>query len=283
MSYVSKTYLRDSDTINFKGFDLYSKTSVSPVDGRPIGGSCILIKKGTPHEVVQLNTDLQATAVQVTLHRTITICSLYIPPRTNLHSTAIDDLLNQLPSPRMLLGDFNAHSILWGNKSNNSLGDKIEKFIEDHDLCLLNDKSFTYLHPATGSLSAVDLSICSPNLLMDFSWEVHNDQCGSDHFPIFITINQSLPKDKVPNWNLRKANWTEFASLCHEQITGEKFENADDVILLFSQLLIDIANKAIPKTSTDPKCIPKPWFNTDCDKAIKCRIYALVKEMSLQQ
>lgn len=38
-----------------------------------------------------------------------------------------------------------------------------------------------------GSMSAIDLSICSPTVFMDSQWKVHEDQCGvSDHFPIFI-------------------------------------------------------------------------------------------------
>ena len=70
--------LQDSDSINLKGFSIYNQTSV---DGRPVGGSSILVEKGIPHEVLSLNTSLQAVAVRVTLHCTITVCSIYIPPR----------------------------------------------------------------------------------------------------------------------------------------------------------------------------------------------------------
>ena len=36
-----------------------------------------------------------------------------------------------------------------------------------HNLCILNDSSSTYVHPATGSSSAIDLSICSPDIFLD--------------------------------------------------------------------------------------------------------------------
>ena len=41
-----------------------------------------------------------------------------------------------------------------------------------------------------------------PSIFLDFAWQVHSDQCGSDHFPIFIDIVKSMPKDNVPHWNL---------------------------------------------------------------------------------
>ena len=47
----------------------------------------------------------------------------------------------------------------------------------------MNDKSYTYLHPATGTFSSLDLSLCHPSLLLGFDWSVCEDQHGSDHFP----------------------------------------------------------------------------------------------------
>ena len=216
-----------------KGFSIYNHTSVSAVDGRPIGGSSIIIKKGIPHEILSLNTSLQAVAVLVTLHRTITICSIHIPPRSGVKLEEIDNLVSQLPSPYLLMGDFNAHGTLWGNPTNNTLGDTIENLIENNDLCLLNDNSPTYLHPETGTFSALDLSLCSPGLFMDLDWTVHNDQCGSDHFPIFISINKPKPQDTVPEWKLSKANWSEFERLAIELIQKDRFKNKKDPIPLF--------------------------------------------------
>jgi len=43
----------------------------------------------------------------------------------------------------------------------------IEDLSLKHNLSILNDGSNTYLHPATGSSSAIDLSIASPSLYLD--------------------------------------------------------------------------------------------------------------------
>jgi len=39
----------------------------------------------------------------------------------------------------------------------------------------LNTGNPTYFHPGTGSLSAIDLSLCQPSLYLDLSWSVHKD------------------------------------------------------------------------------------------------------------
>ena len=44
---------------------------------------------------------------------------------------------------------------------------------------------------------------------MDFTWKVHDDTCGSDHFPILIK-NTEPNNEKVPHWKLDKANWEIF-------------------------------------------------------------------------
>ena len=51
------------------------------VSGREGPGGCsICVKKGIPHEVLELDTELQAVAVKVS----ITVCNVYIPPCFNV-------------------------------------------------------------------------------------------------------------------------------------------------------------------------------------------------------
>ena len=68
---------------------------------------------------------------------------MYIPPSFSLKYEHLIALIQQLPAPYLLLGDFNGHSILWGNKENNARGELIENVITNNDICLMNDKSYT--------------------------------------------------------------------------------------------------------------------------------------------
>ena len=111
--------------------------------------------------------------VKVTAHKAIPLCSVYLPPRNHFNFIPKDlqDLIDQLPSPFILMGYFNDHHTLLGCEEVNNRGKQLEDLILKNDLILFNDKSQTYF---------------SPSLFLDFSWKVDPDPCGSDHFPIIL-------------------------------------------------------------------------------------------------
>ena len=74
---------------------------------------------------------------------------------------------------------------------------------EEMDLCILNDGASTYIYPATGSTSALDLSICGPSLVLGYKWNIHEDMCGSDHFPVILTRN-TLEEDSLTGGILKR-------------------------------------------------------------------------------
>jgi len=84
----------------------------------------------------------------------------------------------------------------------------VEVILIKHNLCILNDTAFTYIHPTTGSSSAIDLSICSPDIFLDMQWKTLDDLCGSDHYPISITYGSIETSSAIPSWKLHKADWT---------------------------------------------------------------------------
>ncbi len=98
-----------------------------------------------------------------------------------MHPAELEILYQDLPKPYLMSGDFNAHSYLWGNYRDDTRDNTIESFMHKNNLCLWNNYSPTYLHPATGSLTAIDLTMCSPHLSLDSSWSVEDDQWGNDH------------------------------------------------------------------------------------------------------
>ena len=145
----------------------------------------------------------------------------------------------------------------------NDKGQIIEDFITRHDLVLLNDKSSTYLHPATGSYSSLDLIICSPVIFPDFNWK--NE---SNHFPIQIAEVGPSIQERPERWKLHKTNWEQFRIQCEQSIHPNAFDNCENPAKLFTPLLYSAAENSIPQTSTNPKHQNKPWFNDDCERAI---------------
>ena len=110
-----RSHYNEIDHLNIKDFNTYNY--MYSEGQRPSSGSSILVHSSCPQRETILITNLQAVAVSVTLDKEISICSVYIPPNFHLETEHLDTLLKQLPSPYILVGDFNV--ILWGCKDNN--------------------------------------------------------------------------------------------------------------------------------------------------------------------
>ena len=263
---LQETFLKDSDKCTLKYHSCYYKNCSD--NDKASGGVAVIVNNNVPHHAVKLDSILQAVAVSISLNKTFTLCSVYLPPSSPIDIKKLDHLINQLPKPFIVTGDFNSHHTLWGCTNTNDKGRIIEDFITKHDLVLLNDKSSTYLHPATGSYSSLDLTICSPGIFPDFNWKVVDDLHGSDHFPIQVSEVGLSVQQRPQRWKLHKANWEQFRVHCEQTIHPNAFEDCENPTELFTSLLYSAAEKSIPRTSTNPKHPNKPWFNDECKKAI---------------
>ena len=86
----------------------------------------VLARDGIPYSKCTLHTSLHAKSVTISTSKTITICSLYLPPSENLSIVLFSSLIDHLPTPFIECGD----SITWGCDKNDSRRDRID-FITD--------------------------------------------------------------------------------------------------------------------------------------------------------
>ncbi|GFY78235.1 CCHC-type domain-containing protein [Trichonephila inaurata madagascariensis] len=207
---LQETLLKPSCTSNIRGYSILRKDCNT--GERACGGVTLLINYATPFSTLLIRTSLQAVAVQVSIISTVTICNVYLPPNAPLNFRELQELIDQLPSPFIFLGDFNAHHLLWGCQDVNSRGKVVEKLLTELDLTLLIDGSNTYFHSPTQSFSAIDLSICSPSLLLDLTWSVLGNPLGSDHFPVVISYATPIACATLrqPQWKFDQADWETF-------------------------------------------------------------------------
>ena len=232
----------------------------------PAGEAALLINQRVVHTELTLNSPLHAVAATITLDKTFTICSIYLTLGETITKLNLENLLDQLPRPFLLLGDFNAHSPLWGDSRRDGWGKLIESFLQDNDLILLNSKSPNFVHSAYNSTSAIDLAVASPTIALDFQWSVHDDLCGSNHFPIFL---KSHAEDNTthPRYNFKKANWNLFSDLCSRSIDLKILES-DCPVELFTEKITAAAREAIPPYRGGKNLPRVPWFTEECKQAI---------------
>ena len=235
----------------------------------PSRGASLLIHSSIRSTKLNLNTNLAAVAARVSLPKEMTICSIYLLPREKITRNVLNELVQQLPKPYILLGDFNAHSPQWGDKRLDQRGKMIEEFLVSNDNILLNDKVPTFIHSAYGSTSAIDLTIASPTIALDFSWSIHDDLCGSDHFPIILSSNTNCGQDDA-SLNFKKADWNLFGEICLQSI-DEAVLKSENPTEQFTSKLLEAARASIPRYKKDKNLTRVPWFNKDCRTAIKER------------
>ena len=233
-------------------------------------GAGILIKKSVPATNLPLNTNLQAVAVRVQIPKSYTICSLYIPPREQVSAQDINQLLTQLPAPIILMGDFNSRHPLWGDRTSTHLANEIIDVIDNYPMELMNDGTYTHYHAQTLTSSCIDLTLVSPEILMDFSWSVVEKDTPlayeSDHFPIVMTQNSRSPSDNPPRWIFDRADWPLFNLLTETK--EDPIQNITTKLELLTSKLKEAAHLTIPISHRSNK--PSvPWWNLDCERAIK--------------
>ncbi|GBO28074.1 hypothetical protein AVEN_95842-1 [Araneus ventricosus] len=142
---LQETYLKPADIAKVKRYSLVRKDNENE-SGRASGGVSLLVSHDAPSYVITLHTNLQAVAVRVMLSNLVTVCTLYLLQSTNVNDRDIDRLVDELPTPFIIIGDLNGHSPLWGSMNTNPRGQQIEEFINIHSLCLLNNAKDTYFH-----------------------------------------------------------------------------------------------------------------------------------------
>ena len=263
---IQENLIRTDKICNLAGYNAIQHQAFETENGFT-GGVSLYIHNSILFSPITLETSLQAVAAKVSLHKTITVCSLYLPPSSVITKQELLDLIDELPRPFLLLGDFNAHSILWGSDNTSNRGRTVENICMECDLNILNDGSPTYLHPASGTLSQIDLSVCDPSLVLDFEWRVHDDLCGSDHYPIILSSTSTDPTSLPERLNLKKANWELFSKCIQNALKEESVLNNDDPVEAMTDIIINCAKQSIPTSTCKPQLPKTPWFNDECKKA----------------
>ena len=273
---IQETWLQENKSFHLKGY------STSVRKDRPLrrgGGVAIYVLEGKAHRVIPVVSSLECCAVEVFSGSShITICNIYHtdqPPSKSLFS----DIIQQLPAPVFFCGDFNAHHSLWGGRYDDNKGKALESFIQENGFIVLNDGSGTRL-ASDGSTSVIDLAFTTPRLAAKSEWAIHQESTlGSDHFPITTVISdqpQQRPPPGQPRWNMNRANWSLYTTICAEEVTAALA--ATNVDVFYKGVMAGInkaAERSIPVSRPSTEKPGAPWWNDECSKAAEERKEAL--------
>ena len=268
---LGETKLKQDSDFKINGYKSFLKNLRVQEGGIAHGGVGIWVQNNKPAHQVPLVTNLQAVAVSLTLHRKITVCSIYLPPEEEISRQEIERLLEQLPKPFLLLGDVNAHCKLWYDDKDCRRGKIIRKIIEDRDIFLLDGNEYTHLSRAHGTKHHIDLSISSLGLHEEFDWSA--DECfrTSDHAPIYIKNRIQREYKYEQRWITKKADWEKYKGKTEIEENVSQFVDTEEAVEHLGSVIRNAADQSIPKSKGTGSRKNPPWWNEECRQKINRR------------
>ncbi|XP_035229941.1 uncharacterized protein LOC118201889 [Stegodyphus dumicola] len=210
----------------FKGYSLHVLTKFRKV----ASGILIGIKKDLTadfHIIKEMGVDGDRSEVvyldiwKCGVHFKI-LAILYSPPCNHPDFSYVNHLKHSI-----FLGDFNAHSPMWGYSDTNEAGRSVQDLLRSTAFKLIYDKKdpHTYLH-YTGKCTIPDLLMVTDDLYNLTKHSVLKDP-GSRHRQVLAEVK--IPKlDWIPfspskvSWNFKKANWPLFTELMEHGLNHNK-------------------------------------------------------------
>jgi ribonuclease HI len=281
---ISETWLSPDSSFSVSSFNCIRDDRP---DGR--GGAALLIHASIPFQRINIptNSDLQIVGVVI---RGIAIISAYIPPLIQFDENYWNAVISAYSSNIIVLGDFNAHSPIWGSPGYNRSGYSIMSFADYNNLCILNDGSPTRLTAPNRNISAVDISLSSSNIASISTWSILKDPYSSDHFPIILSVgidtnyNHNLFQHRN-KYNISKANWSNFQNSILNSIQKVSYEeiNQGDInkkYRMLTEVIDHAAESSIPIRGPRKQKKPvrrAPWWDTECSDIVYKRSDAMKK------
>ena len=122
----------------------------------------------------------------------------------------------------------------------------------------------------TIKFSALDLSISSSSIHLDFHWSVNDYLNGSDHFPIHLRYAQNVPSESPSKWKVEESDWVKFSDGVNLVRDFESFDSHLDACDYFAESTLRSVQASIPRTRGKPKRSAVPWWDKTCGVLRKC-------------
>ncbi|EPS42461.1 hypothetical protein H072_3590 [Dactylellina haptotyla CBS 200.50] len=170
---------------------------------RPFGGIILYVRKDIKAqiEVLNLNYRNDKDWIWIKLNG-ISFCFLYLPPAQSVHlsntvAEPIDYIYGECslyPGPKVLLGDFNAHTGLNGDRTD-SRGRSLMRLSNTFGLKILNNlqpENSTHTYVSGGSHTTIDYGIVSDDMADGVKFSIEHHDVLSGHAQLRMTVESDL-------------------------------------------------------------------------------------------
>ena len=102
---LQETLLNPTISPKIKHYNFNRKDNIQ--NARATGGVALMHSTSFPVRNINLNSPLQAVAIQIQINTLLTICSIYLPPSEPIQQIELNKLVDELPGPFIIMGDMN--------------------------------------------------------------------------------------------------------------------------------------------------------------------------------
>ena len=287
---IQETHLQPERSLKLPGYEVVRADRVRGrrADARVAGGGLLTaVRSGITYGQRSLTVHDSATEVLAVdifgrngRRPALRVVNLYAPP---IVQSDEDDRptslgLDFVPTDdrTIICGDVNAHHPTWdSHQPANSSGQALDEWALDHGLVSLNTGDATRVNPASGGLSAPDVTLAQVGLERRCYWNVHDDSMGSDHLPIEVCVggcrirtNRQRRVQPRPSW--KAADWETFGNVLDKELRAHPgpFDCAASASAAFVAALNLAVSRSVP-SSVRPH--PKWWWSSECTQAVEER------------
>lgn len=221
--FINETKLKATETLKIRNYNSYCSNRENAA-----GGVAILIRRGIPHERVEIKRVVSIEHICIRLQSNIYLIAAYNKPSNSFSHSDLDSLL-EVSNKVLVVGDLNARHTNWSCHRNNRNGLTLNSYIQNNNVTILHTDSPTHIPYNNGTPTFIDLVI-NKNVINMKKLQVLNE-LNSDHLPVYFTLgNESNPKLKRSIFDYKGADWERFRDILNDKIiTNSKIETKEDV------------------------------------------------------
>jgi hypothetical protein len=277
---IQETWLTPKTRIpKFSGYILLH-TEPSKVKG---SGVAILMNKNIVIKKIisyNLNEGLEYIKVDFNTNNgtALSLVNVYIHPYAKgevLHE--LDDIINE---HTILMGDLNAHNILWSSGNPNKRGSDVLEFMNNNNLRVINNKSSPTWSSNNKRSGSPDMIIVSKNIKnRDIKNSKIGPDLGSDHLPILIQIESKVSRCspyRHLHWILSKLDEDKYKNTLNNilvNISSENF-NYHEINTIYGKLqkaTLVSAKECCPRSAFSKATHGTPWWNDECTRSVNTK------------
>ncbi|XP_071124249.1 uncharacterized protein [Mytilus edulis] len=274
---INETFESKQNPLKFENWQIFS----SPRPDKSRGGSAICIKPNLEfvaerrQQYEKYDFEMVCLEIKDQQNKKINLWVPYITPENTEHMKKLCLEINtQKLGNLVILGDLNAKSFEWNNKTENKHGELLEQCMTKTSLICVNDGQAT----RRNCDSIIDLALISQNIynIVEECTTLTHEKVTSDHICIMLDLNMGSKKGNSmtsnkdeENWNIRKCNWEEWKETTEEYFKDMLLKDDDSLEVwyeCFESCMTACMEQVIPKYKyhqNRPKVKHPVWWNED--------------------